>query len=77
LRPTFSLTRENPISFGKQTHQHKFDLKIWPKGLKKIRLEARDIVSLERNLEIKALKIWGTTRKRAYKEFVNELFRRT
>jgi hypothetical protein len=77
LRPTFSLTRENPISFGKQTHQHNFDLKIWPKGLKNLRLEARNIVSLKRGSEIKALRIWGTSRRRAYKEFVNEVLRRT
>jgi len=77
LRPTFSLSRENPISFGKQTHQHNFDLKIWPKELKNFRLEAKNIVSLKRGLEIKAIRIWGTTRKRAYKEFVTELLRRT
>jgi len=77
LKPTFSLTRESPISFGKQTHQHNFDSKIWPKGQKKFRLEVKNIVSLERGLEIKSLRIWGTTRKRAYKEFVNDVLRRT
>ncbi len=76
LRPTFSLTRENPISFGKQTHHHNFDLEMWPKTSQVLRLEATKIISSKRSLEIRALRIWGTTRKRAYKEFVNEIFRR-
>jgi len=76
LRPTFSLTRENPISFGRQTHHHKFKLEMWPKGSPVLRLEATNVISLKRSLEISALVIWGTTRKRAYKEFLNEVLRR-
>lgn len=75
LRPTFSLTRENPISFGKQTHHHNFELKIWPKALQGLRLDATKVIPSKRSLEIQGLKIWGTTRKRAYKEFIRNIFR--
>jgi hypothetical protein len=70
FRPTFSLTRENPISFGKQTHDHNFRSKIWPNYSKMLTLEPHPILPLNRALEISALKVWGTSRLRAYKEFV-------
>jgi hypothetical protein len=70
FRPTFSLTRENPISFGKQTHNHNFRTKVWPNHSKRIALEPHLLLPVNRALEISALKVWGTSRARAYKEFL-------
>jgi hypothetical protein len=73
IRPTFSLIRENPISFGKQTHAHSFNLAMWPKSSHAINLEFSEVLPLKKTLEIEALGIWGTKRRRAYKEFLYQL----
>ena len=74
VRPTFSLIRESPITFGKQTHSHEFEIKIWPKSFETIELELSKVLPLKKTLEIDALRIWGTWRMRAYKEFLLSLF---
>ena len=74
IRPTFSLIRESPISFGRQTHHHNFGLEIWPNSSQKLDLEFSAVLPLKKTLEIQALGIWGTSRIRAYKEFLNQLF---
>ena len=76
IRPTFSLIRESPISFGRQTHHHNFGLEIWPNSSQKLDLEFSAVLPLKKTLEIQALGIWGTSRIRAYKEFLNRLFAR-
>ncbi len=70
FRPTFSLTRENPISFGQQTHKHDFRTKIWPNHSRKIALEPYPLLPVNKALEVSALSVWGTSRVRAYKEFL-------
>ncbi len=70
VRPSFSLIRESPITFGKQTHNHVFELKMWPKPSETIELDFGNVLPLSKTLEINALKIWGTWRARAYKEFL-------
>jgi hypothetical protein len=76
VRPTFSLSRESPISFGKQTHTHSFNLQIWPNPSQSLNLEFNAVLPLNKTLEIRALRIWGTHRVRAYKEFISNLLGR-
>lgn len=76
IRPTFSLTRENPISFGNQTHSHSFDLEMWPRSTKALNLVFSEVLPPKKSLEVKALGIWGTRRVRAYKEFLRQLLGR-
>jgi hypothetical protein len=72
IRPTFSLTRESPITFGKQTHDHHSKLDLWPPLSQKLILDFNKVLPVNKKMEIKALRIWGTNRIRAYKEFVNQ-----
>jgi hypothetical protein len=70
VRPSISLTRESPIVFGKQTHSHDFEFKLWPRTSDILNLDLSTLLPLRKTLEVKALRIWGTWRLRAYKEFL-------
>jgi hypothetical protein len=76
LLPAISLSRENPDAYGFQTHERTTHGEIWSENNNARYLDYAFPVQIKGNLKISLLKVWGTSRISAYKQFIAAVLNR-